>query len=293
MKKIFYFLMIAFLATSLVSCKDDDDDDDDIEVPASLTVKAVSGSSTDSAGVFRIEEGTDFYIALEAMASADNSLEEMTVFQFGVNALSTLPLSSKGIQLSDNETDLPASYSSLYQDTLSFSGSDFMAEGSTEIQFVLNDDDDGMSASIDVIVIAETPLNNLESGSFYHKNDSTAIGWNFIDDAVVSYNDPDNVKDLVSTDTASFTGSCESKSGSSFSKHNSYDYDNATLESAIEVYQNSFPVSFINNPQVDDIYIANLRNGSEYIVIKIIALDPNFDSQGNNDGIITFNYKKQ
>lgn len=82
-----------------------------------------------------------------------------------------------------------------------------------------------------------------------------------------------------------------SPAGGQFVKVNNYDYGNATLLSAKNVYDNSIRVDVTDSIVSGDIYITKLGSNTtnKYVVLKIISVN---DNPGNNFDTYTFNVKK-
>ncbi len=81
-----------------------------------------------------------------------------------------------------------------------------------------------------------------------------------------------------------------SMNGTLFVKANSYNYANATLEAAIAAYNAGTPSQTVTNPAANDIYIAKLRGGNNYVVIKVTNV---VETTNDNLDKIEFSYKKQ
>jgi len=91
------------------------------------------------------------------------------------------------------------------------------------------------------------------------------------------------------TDTLSNILSREwvSSSGLFFTKHNNFDYANATSQTIMEAYEISLKKEFVDNIYVDDIIITMIMN--KYIVIKLIYV---FDDVGSENDKYIFSIKQ-
>ncbi len=141
--------------------------------------------------------------------------------------------------------------------------------------------------------VVATPLSVSKSGSFYHIGGTLQGAYDLKNDVLVSASGSAADKFLVNTDVVGdpFTGTWISENGTSFVKANSYNFANATEEAAIADYAAGSVLTTVV-PAVNDIYIA--KNGSDYYVIKITALDPTDNTCGcGNKGKISFDYKKK
>ena len=161
-------------------------------------------------------------------------------------------------------------------------------------------DKDGKSASASITVdvqSATTPLATEVMGAFFHIEGSEHGAYDLVSGASVAASGSDADKDMINTDAAGdpFTGSWMSGTGNNttFVKVTGFDYDNATVESAMAAYNGGTSSSSVVDPVPGDIYVALLRGGSDYAVIKVTKVDP-ADNTCNcgNTGIIEFDYKK-
>ncbi|PLX05086.1 MAG: hypothetical protein C0594_08265, partial [Marinilabiliales bacterium] len=106
---------------------------------------------------------------------------------------------------------------------------------------------------------------------------------------------PDSVQDMVNLNVGAglFSAGWESYSNTLFKRENWYDYDNATVETAVDAYTGGtitgLPKPYTYDIEVGDYYIANIRETDEYAVVKVVSIDTT-----SNDDIdkIEFEYKK-
>lgn len=75
-----------------------------------------------------------------------------------------------------------------------------------------------------------------------------------------------------------------------FVKANSFVYDDATLESAVSAFSAGTASASVTNVAVGDIYVAKIKDGSNYAVIKVTVA--NDDIANSNTEKIEFTYKK-
>ncbi len=82
-----------------------------------------------------------------------------------------------------------------------------------------------------------------------------------------------------------------SPAGGKFVKANNYDYGNATLLTAKNIYEGSIQMDITDSIVANDVYITKLGSNttSKYVVLKIISVN---DNPGNNFDNYTFNVKK-
>ncbi len=180
-----------------------------------------------------------------------------------------------------------------------------MAVGDALILTITVTDSDGETASDSksfTISAGGTPLTEQTGGFNYHIFGSSQGSYDLVNNTGVSTPDPNNPndanaasKDIANTDAggSTFTGSFTSYNNTSYVKDNNFDYDNATDQSAENAYNSGTSMTTVTNPSVGDIYIAKLRGGSDYVVVKITGNDPNNnDCTCANTGKLSFNYKK-
>ncbi len=172
-------------------------------------------------------------------------------------------------------------------------GISFMPNASGEYVFTVTDKD-GEIARVTVDVMVETTLGTEITGAFFHIEGLGKGAWDLMGDKSMAKADPTSEKDMINNDAAgvTFTGSWVAGNTTMFVKANGFDYDNATMESAMTAYNGGTAANSVANPANGDIYIAYVR-GMHYMVIKIVNVDPNDTSSGGgNNGKITFDYKK-
>jgi len=154
-----------------------------------------------------------------------------------------------------------------------------------------------ISTLCSISIFAQGSFTITKNGQFYHIGGSIAGAYDLIADIEKWVVDSDNDKDMRNTDPAGapYTGSWETGTGNNtmYVKDNAYDYINASPASADSAYNIGAPSSSVINPVAGDIYIAKLRGGSDFCVIKIISMDPADNTCGClNTGKISFEYKK-
>lgn len=291
MKKfIFYAFSMLFVLSTLSSCSDETEVDPDKPKP-SLTVTELTKGITNNA--ISVEAGTNIVFRWNAVkAGGGRDLQSFTIAQQGANVLSPLPKTTTGRDLP--LTSLPNSIETQYIDTLLLPAGNNL--GVTVYTFTVTDKE-GLSTAVTVsvtVVEGETALDNEANGQFFHVNGSLKGAFDLLLNQEVGASDPDAGKDLANTDAAGspFTGSFESKNGTQFVKANSYDYENATLQSATAAFDAGTASSSVTNPAADDIYIVKLRGQAAYVVLKVTSVDPaDNECACTNTGKIAFSYK--
>lgn len=159
-------------------------------------------------------------------------------------------------------------------------------------------DKEGQEASITVTIEkinspTTTPLNTeITNGVIWNLIGPNKGAWDLVNNVGVSSSEPDANKDMKNTTTVNdgWKNEWTSMNGTMFVKANSYDYNNATLEAAVAAYNAGTPSTTVTNPAVGDIYIAKLRGGNTYVVIKVTNIDV---TANDNLDKIEFSYKKQ
>lgn len=176
-----------------------------------------------------------------------------------------------------------------------------VTEGTLTFTFTALDKDGEEYAATTTIAITlapgttSTPFNTtITGGTFYHIQGSLQGAWDLDGDALVSASGVASTKSMKNTDAAgaTFTGSwtSDAANGTLFVE-TSTTYSSIDQETAASIYSGGTPSATVNNPAVNDVYVA--KKGSTYYVIQITALDPNDNTCGcANKGKISFTYKK-
>ncbi len=115
--------------------------------------------------------------------------------------------------------------------------------------------------------------------------------WDLVANVGKSSTDADADKDMINTSTVSlgWVNAWTAGNSTMFVKDNSFDYAAGTLEDAQTAYSNGSASATVTTPAVGDIYIAKLRGGSDYAVIKITGVT---ETASDNLDNIAFSYKK-
>ncbi|WP_421752887.1 hypothetical protein [Croceimicrobium sp.] len=285
-RNLLRFAAAGILALSFTACEDDNDS----SLGASLIVTESTSGST--GGALTISQGSSLVFVWDAR-KGDTDMDLFSVSVTGSNSPSPIPTSLGGrnfpydIANADDET---------YIDTLIFPNAGINL-GVTSYSFTVTDKD-GNTDNVTFTVTVEanaTPMTNETNGAFFHIAGSLEGAYDLVNGTVVGASQPDASKDMENTDAAgdAFTGSWMAANSTMFVKDNSYDYANATVEAATSSFAAGTASASVSNPAVGDIYIAKLRGGSTYAVIKIVNVDPS-DNTCNcgNTGKITFDFKK-
>lgn len=289
--KNFKWLALGLIsATFLTSCEDDEDDTNPNPV---ITVEEAISSAT---GTVTVVPGTTVELKWNARKEGTGAeLETFAISSQGLNSINPIPTSDAG-------NDFPYSISNAdddqYIDFISVNAGTNI--GSTNWTFTVTDKD-GKTASTSIAVEvanAATPLAVETMGAYFHIQGSEHGAFDLMTGMSVAASGADDTKDMINTDAVSttFTGSWTTGAGNTtmFVKATGFDYANATEEAAMTAYNAGTASASVASPAVDDVYVALLRGGSDYAVIKITKVDA-ADNTCNcvHTGIMEFDYKKK
>lgn len=288
MKKLKLFALGLIGATFLfTSCEEDDE-----ETPNPvITVSEVITSST---GTVTVAPNTQIELEWNARKEGTGAeLETFAVSMQGFNTISPVPTSEAG-------NDFPYSISNSdddqYIDKIIVSAGANV--GITTWSFTVTDKD-GKTATATIsveVANATTPLATEVMGAFFHIQGTEHGAYDLVTGASVAASGADASKDMINTDAAGdpFTGSWMSGTGNNtmFVKVSGYDYANATVESATAAYAGGTASASVADPAVGDMYVAQLRGGTDYAVIMVTKVDPDDATSTGNKGKIEFDFKK-
>ncbi len=299
----FRFLAVALLGASsmfLTSCEDDTEDPLAPKPNLSVTVFTANQTGNENEGI-EVNTGTTLNFAINAAKVGGTDLDEFNVVVGGANSISTIPPTVKGYSFVTGGVSLKNADDEVYVDTLTIDGVFLSNQGTNNFQFTVTDKDgQTRSVTIEVVIKNATPLSTEVNGAFFHIGGSLQGAYDLIAGAPIAGSgagaDPSK-QDMKNTDQAGnvFTGSWTAGNNTLFVKAASgFNYANATEEAAASAYANGTSTANISNPVSGDFYIAKLRGGNDYAVIKIIAVDEN-DNTCNcgNKGKISFDFKKK
>jgi len=213
----------------------------------------------------------------------DAKLESMTISREG-NAL-----------VGWNEKEIPNSENESYTDTALLEAP--LNEGAYTYALIVTDKDALTATQSVVITVVDALSTEVTDGEIGHLYGPLNGAWDLVNDVEMWMADPDANKDMVNTSSASgsaFEAGWEAGTGNSttFVKDNSFDYDNAYAQDAEDAFNAGTPSNEVSDASENDIYIARLRGGDNYAVIKITDIDPYSKSTMAGDGKLTFTYKK-
>lgn len=287
LKNLTNLILLTFLVTAVISCKKDDDNNDNKEDTfrfTSFTLKVgndektvdviggyfkgqvlnfemtvVDKSAVDEIEWYRIIDGNEVYINSETFSG---------------------PEATHNVQITVNQeigTEVK----------IKFIASNVMGKQ--------------ISKEYDFMVV-ERPFAHTLQGEVFHFYSQKGNAFDLMEDYNFLRN-PTNDEQTKYTDIITveqqgipFSGRFHSVNGTRYVKDNSYDFNNATVESAIEAFNNGLigNGSGTNDPQPGDIFIVDVNRDNQdnkFMVLQINTNDPTYSNPGDN-GRLTFTYKK-
>jgi len=165
------------------------------------------------------------------------------------------------------------------------------------LTFTIYDEDGNKNATVRRMMISGTNLLTENSGfDLFSKYASSSVNAFNIGDltSLQLGADPDSANiDLVEfddTDDGELNNALTSYSGIKFVRNNSFNYPEATQQSAYNTYSSSTPLAIVDNIAVNDILITEYDTINHlYAVVKITAVT---NQSGSNSDKYTFNLKK-
>lgn len=271
MKKIFLILPAMLLAvlTLFTSCEDTDGTVDE-------TISAVIGSGD-------VEEASvGDTIMFEVSIVAEDKLETIEV--------------RKGTTTIDDVTDFDNPESHVYDFIYVVEAAD--AGKTLEFAFIITDKKD-----VSITENYEVSINGLLTLLEYEKSGSilgNKIGpnesaWNLVTNVRESgsaTSDMQNPSIGTGTEAEQWIKGWDAETSTMFVKANDYDYENAAVETAESTYASGSASGQVRDVAVGDIYIAKIRGGDEYAVIKITKVDDLITGGASHTEEIGFDYKK-
>lgn len=267
----------------------------------------VSTASEDLIFEFSQEPGENFY---EVTATADYRGVDFNA-QTGNAPLNSIEIERGGVTV--DAVDLlfagsPGSNPFILMDDMRNGFTDFTigfrspdASGDSFDYTITLTDDNGIEKSLLLTVTTAVTLGDPINGQFYHMDGAAGCfgGYDLVNDDNVASSGSDADRDMLNTDVAPdpFTGSWMAENGTRYVDATGIidDLNDINKANAESVFAAGSETASISNPQVNDFYVAQLRGGSDYAVIRIDRVDPNDNScnaSTGNRGIIEFTYVK-
>jgi len=269
MKKLLF--AIAAVAVTMTACKKDETDDLTKNENPVITITSLTGTT--------VEAGSALELRVSVRANDDGDKLKTFAVTRGDETLAFFSVSDI------NETSL---------DTVVYVAASSAFE-TTVFTAVASDKNNNIAAKT-ISIATVSGFSSEVSGAFFHVAGLLEGAYDLVADANVASSGDEASKDMKNTDAAgvAFTGSWASGTGNAttYMKANGLlDFDTAVYSDLAATYVTG--VATVTAPQADDLYIAKLRGGTDYALIKITANDANFSTgTGGNKGKLTFDYKK-
>lgn len=303
-KKFFkYVPMILGLAVAFTSCSKDDDEKPQSpfvktnpEVDYLITVNGIDMEENQTSYAVTVDD--EVFLHIHAVPGAEG--KNLATLQLTKPSNAALIFNSEKGNTYTLITGVEEDIKSAENKNLIGSASLGTESIGAKTYAIAFNDKDGNSTTIsfDLTVAEEegdpTPLATTKNGTVYHIEGSFRGSWNLLTDQDVSSSN-NGTAHIINTDGGGegFSGSFEvgDESGADFVLvDGSFDYDNATEESAAAAYGAGTQTTSAS-PDTDEVYIFNIDG--EYVVVKILSIEPENDDCGcDNLGAMKFEYKK-
>lgn len=143
--------------------------------------------------------------------------------------------------------------------------------------------------------VTDTPMTDAQTGVINNLIGASQGAWDLVANAGVSSSGDAADKDIANTTTTgstapeTFETEWEALNATMFVMDAGFDYANATVEAATAAFAAGTATATVSGVANGDVYVAKLRGGDDYAVIRITNVDVTTD---NNDDKIEFEYKK-
>lgn len=170
-------------------------------------------------------------------------------------------------------------------------------QSSINMKFTVFDVDGDEGGAVRKLVISGNSLLSETTGhiiySKYAEDANNAFNIDETAPLVLATNPDSSEVDIVnfdSTDDDVLSQAITSYSGIKFARNNSFNYPEASQQSAENSFESSSPVNLVSNLQIDDILVTRYDTvNNKYAVIRITDI---VDTEGTNADKIQFNLKK-
>jgi hypothetical protein len=183
------------------------------------------------------------------------------------------------------------------KDNISVSYDVSETEGVIEFRFYLRDKAGNVATMNYPIYVNQAPLSREFSGKIGNALGGADAAWDLIHNFSLPISGDDKEKDMqnhtISTDPGPdvFKRGWQSKNSTKFVKARAgYVYEYSTHELAEKEYLQGIPYNAITDAQINDVYIAKIRGGGTFAVIKITNI---VTTTNDNSDRIDFTYKKR
>lgn len=289
------------------SCTDDDSTD-----PESPSTKAkpiinvrIDGVENQDNYTINLFEGINIQVTALMAADGESNLATIKMEQNGSNEIN-IPgeitfISAKGTEYdfstNENQPINQAENEKLEISKQFADSSNISGIFDTTTYTITVTDDDGVSNTRIFNIIVLLPLKPAKRGEIYHFEGTNAGAFSLLQDS--AYTTDSVYLELRNTDVdqAPFTGSFKIV-GQNFislvkASEGDIDFDQSTYQSAEKVYNQENKITYVDNPEINDIFIYHYAGANIYTVLKITAIEPNNnDCNCTNKGKMEFLYKK-
>lgn len=165
---------------------------------------------------------------------------------------------------------------------------------------IYDNNDKYASVSFTITTYDPYQMTETHTGTIYNALGANPAGWDLVSNNSLAYTSSnDDIKDMMNqttvvTDNNNWVSGWEALNNTLYVETSASIYNNATTLNVPDAYSSGTPVSAITNAGIGKYYVAKLRGGNDYAVIKITdvyvtTVDLPYDD--NND-YIEFEYKK-
>jgi hypothetical protein len=272
MKKLLF--AIAAVAVTMTSCSKDETDDLTKNENPVITFTSLTGTT--------VEAGSTLSLVISVRANDDgDKLKTVTLADGEGN-----PIGNPFVDI--NETSFDTTITLISSTT--FETSTFTV--------VASDKNDHLAAkSLTITTVSGFDSEGL-TGQIHHIFGALNGSYDLVNDAEVAAAANDSLKDMSNTEVndATFTGSWTAKNDTKFVRASTVDFSTATYSSIVSTYASLSAATdpSLGFPNANEVIIAKLRGGEDYVLIKITSVDPTFEDGGaaGDNGKLSFEYKK-
>lgn len=171
-------------------------------------------------------------------------------------------------------------------------------EATEKWAFVITDSKgESDSIGVNLYTMQITYMDVEKYGVIWNLTGTNANAWDLVQNISVDINNTTNADMINTTGESSvapyyFSNEWQALNESTFKRNNNYDYNNASIETAIDAYTSATiikPSPLATGIAKDDIYVVKIRNSQNYAVIEVTNVIYTEDS---NLDKIEFRYKK-
>ncbi len=276
MKKLSLLFTMGLVASSLFLSSCGDDEDDVIPNP---TIDFIAGNGFETAD-FTTTPGAQFTVVILAQ-KADKNLKEFNISRDGAN-------------LTGYPEQLTGGGRETLRDTITITVP--LVVGAYNYEFTVTDNDNlKASRTLRVTVAGSATIQEFTGKRIYNRQGTQNGAFDLVNNvSVASASNTGDMQDNTGLPPVYQKGwTPDEGSNTTFVQQNNYDYDSASQSTAATAFASGTINNDIRNVVAGDIFIARLRGGSTYAIIKITQVNDNGQvGVGLNDDYIQFDYKK-